>query len=61
MCHYNQTGSTEVEVKPAAHLLLSCSSAAQQSTAQPQSPVDDLTDGFAAGDAAVQVPVHAVS
>ncbi|KAL0029328.1 hypothetical protein WJX79_010471 [Trebouxia sp. C0005] len=49
MCHYNQTGSTEVQVKPAA--------AAQQSTAQPQSPVDDLTDDFAAGDAAVQVPV----
>ncbi|KAL0039140.1 hypothetical protein WJX77_009036 [Trebouxia sp. C0004] len=48
MCRYNQTGSTEVQVKPAA--------AAQQSTAQPQSPVDDLTDDFAAGDAAVQVP-----
>lgn len=51
-CHFNQTASTEVQVTPAA--------AAQQSDTGPQTaqpPVDDLTDDFAAGDAAVQVPV----
>ena len=51
-CHFNQTGSTEVQVTPAA--------AAQQSSTNSQtaeSPIDDLTDDFAAGDAAVQVPV----
>ncbi|KAL3162434.1 hypothetical protein ABBQ32_010103 [Trebouxia sp. C0010 RCD-2024] len=50
-CHFNQTASTEVQVTPAA--------AAQQSDTGPQTaqpPVDDLTDDFAAGDAAVQVP-----
>ncbi len=53
MCHYNQTRSTEVQFKLAA--------AAQQSTALSQPPVDDLTDDFAAGDAAVQVAVRAAS
>ena len=51
-CHFNQTGSTEVQVTPAA--------AAQQSSAASQTaepPLDDLTDDFAAGDAAVQIPV----
>lgn len=53
MCHFNQTSSTEVQVTPAA--------AAQQSNTDTQeaaadSPVDDLTDDFAAGDAAVQMP-----
>lgn len=58
MCHFNQTSSTEVQVTPAA--------AAQQSNTDTQeaaadSPVDDLTDDFAAGDAAVQMPVcHAL-
>ena len=55
MCHFNQTSSTEVQVTPA--------STAQQSSTQPQnaaaSAVDDLTDDFAAGDAAVQIPVCA--
>ena len=53
MCHYNQTGSTEVQVKPAA--------AVRQSTALSQPPVDNLTDDFATGDAAVQVPVRDAS
>lgn len=51
-CHFNQTASTEVQVTPAA--------AVQQSDPGPQTaqpPVDDLTDDFAAGDAAVQVSV----
>lgn len=52
MCHFNQTSSTEVQVTPA--------STAQQSSTQPQdaaaSAVDDLTDDFAAGDAAAQIP-----
>lgn len=51
-CHFNQTGATEVQVTPAA--------AVQQSEAGPDAarpPVDDLTDDFAAGDAAVQVAV----
>ena len=53
MCHFNQTSSTEVQVTPAA--------TSQQSSTQPQdaaaSAVDDLTDDFAAGDAAAQIPV----
>ena len=52
-CHFDQTGSTEVQVTPAA--AAQPSSTASQ-TAEP--PVDDLTDDFAAGDAAVQVPVR---
>ncbi len=57
MCHFNQTTSTEVQVTPAA--------AAQQSSPESQvpdeqAPVDDLTDDFAAGDAAVQVPVGCI-
>lgn len=52
-CHFNQTGSTEVQVIPAA--------AAQPSGTASQTagpPIDDLTDDFAAGDAAVQIPVR---
>ena len=51
-CHFNQTGSTEVQVTPAA---AAQPSGAPSQTAEP--PIDDLTDDFAAGDAAVQVPV----
>lgn len=52
-CHFNQTGSTEVQVTPAA---AAQPSGTASQTAEP--PVDDLTDDFAAGDAAVQVPVR---
>ena len=52
-CHFNQTGSTEVQVTPAA--------VAQQSSAGLQAPEahtsGDLIDDFAAGDAAAQIPV----
>lgn len=51
-CQFNQTDSTEVQVTPAAVAQKS----GTQNGASP-SPVDDLTDDFAAGDAAVQVPV----
>ena len=54
-CHFNQTGSTEVQVTPAA---AAQPSGTASQTAEP--PVDNLTDDFAAGDAAVQVPVRSL-
>ena len=51
-CQFNQTDATEVQVVPAA-----VAQAAGSQNGATASPVDDLIDDFAAGDAAVQVPV----
>ena len=51
-CQFNHTDATEVQVVPAA-----VAQAAGSQNGATESPVDDLTDDFAAGDAAVQVPV----
>ena len=53
-CQFNETASTEVQVTPAA---VAQTNGTVRQSASNASPIDDLTDDFAAGDAAVQVPV----